>query len=530
MFILVHKRHGVSRSVIIAIVVLIVIVGLVSYYFLLPTLSPKKQVRDTIRVAIGIDLDTVDPHAQTTTTVYNVVRHVYETLLWFDGKGNVIPWLATSWDVSPDGLIYTLHLRKGVRFHDGTEFNATVVKANIDRWLNPKAKVPTRKQLGPVDHAEVVDKYTIKIVLKKPFAPFLRSLAEYLLITSKRVIDKFGVNVITEVVGTGPFKFVKWVKGSKIVLERFDDYWAEKPKVKYIEWRIIPEAGTREAALLAGDVDAAYLPPPSDIDKLKNNPKVKVLTPVTNRIIFVALMPRGPLKNKLVRKALNYAIDKEAIVKNVLFGLGIPADSLVPPHFFGYAKMKPYEYNPEKAKKLLAEAGYPNGFKMVLMHPTGRYLQDKQVAEAIQAYLSKIGIKVELKTMDWASFVRELFKPLDKKIYDAVLIGWGPGVADAHYTLYPQFHSTQQLPHGLGLVYYNNSYIDKLLEQAQSETNPEVRKALYKKIIEYLWDDAPWIFLYTQCNLLAISANLEGVWIHPDGEQFYFFTTCFKSS
>lgn len=547
-----HRRQALTKTaaIVIAVIIVIAIIGGAWWYMSQPTPTPTETTppaekttpaegttapptetvtRDVIRVAIGVDLDTVDPHGQTTTTVYNVMRHVYETLLWFDDEGNVIPWLAESWEVSEDGLEYTFHLRKGVKFHDGSELTAEVVKANIDRWLDPTVKVPTRSQLGPIDHAEVIDKYTIKIVLKKSFAPFLASLAEYLLITSKNIIDKFGNKTITEVVGTGPFVFKEWVKGSKIVLGRFDDYWGEKPKVRVIEWRIIPEAGTREAALLAGDVDVTFQPPPADIESLRNNPAVTVLTPVTNRVIFVALMPKGPLKNKLVRQALNYAIDRQAIVENVLFGLGVPADSVVPPHFFGYAKMTPYEYNPEKAKQLLAEAGYPNGFKLVLMHPTGRYLQDKQVAEAIQAYLSAIGIEVELKTMDWPSFVKELFKPLNEKIYDAVLIGWGPGVADAYYTLYPQFHSTCQLPHGLGLAYYNNSYIDELLDKSTVELNPDVRKELYKEIIAYLWDDAPWIFLYTQCSLLAFSSNLKGVWIHPDGEQFYFFYTYFTS-
>ena len=523
-----RRRRGISRLAAVAIAVVVVAIVATAAWLLMPKPTPA---RDVIRVAIGIDLDTVDPHGQTTTLVYNVMRHVYETLVWVDGEGNVIPWLATSWEVSPDGLVWTFKLRKGVMFHDGTELDAYTVKANVDRWINPKVKVPTRSQLGPIKGAEVVDKYTVRIILERPYGPFLRALANYLLITSKAAIEKVNVTgTITEPVGTGPFVFKKWEKGKLIVLEAFDRYWGEKPKVKRIEWRIIPEASTREAALLAGDVDVAFLPPPADIEALKKNPNVVVLTPVTNRIIFVPLNPRGPLADPRVRQALNYAIDKEAIVKEVLFGLGVVADSPVPPHFFGYAKMTPYEYDPEKARRLLAEAGYPNGFKMILLHPTGRYLQDKQVAEAIQAYLREVGIEVELRTMDWPSFVRALIRPLEEKDYDAVLIGWGPAVADAHFTLYPQYHSAEQTPHGLGLTHYNNSVVDELLTKAMTEIDEGVRKDLYREAIEIIWRDAVCIWLYTQCNFIAHVKDLKDVWVHPGGEMIFFFYAYFESA
>jgi len=481
-------------------------------------ISSKK---DVLKVAIGVDPDTLDPHGQTTTTVSNVLRHVYESLLWFDEKGNLIPVLAERWEVSPDGLEYTFYLRKNVRFHDGSEFNATVVKANIDRWFDPGVKNPSRSQLGPVKEAVVVDPYTIKIYLKEPYAPFLRALPS-LLITSLNVINKFGNKTITEVVGTGPYKFVSWEKGKKIVLERNDDYWGQKPYIKRIEWLIIPEASTRLAALLAGDVDFAYNLPPTDLERVKNDPRFTVLTPTSNRVIFIAIQPRGPLADPRVRQALNYAIDKDAIINSVLYGLAIKADSIVPPHFFGYVPMKPYEYDPQKARRLLEEAGFPFDKKLVLLHPTGRYLQDKQVAEAIQAYLSKIGVQVELKTMDWPSFVASILKPLDQKDFDLLLLGWGSTVPDAHFVLYFNFHSSQAAPKGLGEAHYNNSEVDKLLEQAAKETDENKRLELYKKATEIIWNDAPWIFLYVQKWFFASTKDLKGYTIYIDGEQIYF--------
>ncbi|HWQ16379.1 MAG TPA: ABC transporter substrate-binding protein [Sulfolobales archaeon] len=490
-----------------------------------PATTPGQTVvskKDTLKVAIGTDLDTIDPHGQTTTTVQNVVRHVYETLLWFDEKGNVIPWLAERWEVSPDGLTYTFYLRKNVKFHDGSEFNATVVKANVDRWIDPTTRVPLRLQLGPVNRAEVVDTYTVKIYLKEPFAPFLRTLANYLLIASLNTIKKFGNATITEAVGTGPYKFASWEKGKRIVLERNDEYWGTKPPIKRIEWLIIPETSTRLAALLAGDVDFAYSLPATDLERVKNDPKFTVLTPTSNRVIFIAILPKGPLKDPKVRQALNYAVDKNAIINSVLYGLGVAADSPIPPHFFGYAKMEPYQYDPQRARKMLEEAGFPFDKELVLLHPTGRYLQDKQVAEAVQAYLSRIGLKVTLRTMDWPSFVATITKPLDQKDYDLLLLGWGPGVADAHLTLHGQFHSSQAPPRGLAAAHYNNSEVDSLLEQAMRELNEAKRVELYKKAIEIIWRDAPWIFLYTQKWFYAASKDLKGYWVYVDGEMIFF--------
>ena len=491
------------------------------------TQTTPTTAKTLLKVAIGTDLDTVDPHGQTTTTVYNVMRHVYEPLVALNEKGEVVPCLAERWEVSSDGLVYTLFLRKGVKFHDGSMLDAETVKMNFDRWLDPTVKVPLRSQLGPVDHVEVVDQYTVKVYLKEPFAPFLRSLASYLLIASKEAIKKYGNSTIEQPAGTGPFRFVAWEKGKRVVLERFDEYWSEKPLIQRIEWYIIPEASTRVTALLAGDVDFAYNLPATDLNRLKASTGITVLTPTSNRVIFIALLPKGPLADPLVRQALNYAVDKNAIIQNVLFGLAVEADSPLPSHFFGYVPMPKYDYNPQKAKELLAQAGYPNGFKMVLLHPTGRYLMDKQVAEAIQAYLSQIGVQVELKTMDWPSFVSELLKPLDQKTFDAVLLGWGAFVADAYFTLNGQFLSTNAPPKGLAAAHYNNSVVDNLLLQAARETDDNKRKELYKQAIEIIWKDAPWIFLYTQKNFYASTSKLAGYQIHVDGEQVYFFKAYF---
>ncbi len=546
---------ALSKTSAILIIVLVVIAGLVAFFIINPlqkqpiqttplltttfttsitsptqTLTEIVSAKDTLKVAIGVDLDTVDPHGQTTAMVANVLRHVYETLLWRDpGNLSLIPLLAERWEVSSDGLVYTLYLRKNVKFHDGSEFNATVVKANFDRWFDPTVRVPVRAQLGPVNRTEVVDTYTVRVYLSQPYPFFLDMLASYPMITSLPILQKFKNNTITEVVGTGPYKFVSWEKGKKIVLERFDDYWGQKPYIKRIEWFIMPEASTRLAALLAGDVDFAYNLPATDLDRVAGNPNLVALTPTMNRVIYVffVIKPNSPLADPRVRQALNYAIDREAIIKSILYGLAIPAnDSFIPPHYLGYSPMEPYKYDPEKAKKLLAEAGYPNGFKMIMIHPTGRYLQDKQVAEAIQAYLANIGVQVELRTMDWPSYVATLTKPCSDKDYDAGLLGWGTAIPDAYFILFGQFHSSQITPKGLAPGCYNNSEVDKYIDLARKELDPAKRAEYYKLAAQIIWRDAPWIFLYTQKNFAGKTASLKGEFV-LNGEDFYFMRAYF---
>ncbi|MEM2036709.1 MAG: ABC transporter substrate-binding protein, partial [Candidatus Caldarchaeum sp.] len=258
--------------------------------------------------------------------VANVMYYVYETLVRIqDPDGKIIPGLAESWTVSPDGLTYTFNLRRGVKFHDGSRLDANVVKQNFDRMLDPKTRSPQRAVVGHtrIDKVTVTGQYSLEIKLKEPLAPFLRGLASiHSAIISPLAFQKYGTGLVDEPAGTGPFKFVKWNRGESLILQRFDEYWDQKATIKELVFRFIPEAASREAALLAGDVDIAVLPPASDVTKLRQDSRVKVYTPPTQRIIFITLNTQwGPLKDARVRQALNYAVDKNAIVEKVVFGL-----------------------------------------------------------------------------------------------------------------------------------------------------------------------------------------------------------------
>ncbi|MEM1985549.1 MAG: ABC transporter substrate-binding protein [Nitrososphaeria archaeon] len=483
-----------------------------------PTSSPP-VTQKVLRIAIGIDADTLDPHAQTTTLISNIMEFMTEPLFFYNQKGELVHYLAESYSVSPDGLKVTVTLKKGIKFQDGYPLNATAVKLTFDRLLNPKVKVPSRYLLDALNSTDIVDTYTVRFNLKYPYAPFIRTLTTWYII-SPSAYQKLGEENLGKTpidIGTGPLRFKEWVKGDHITLSRFDGYWGGPVKFEEVVFKIVPEAQTREAMLLSGEVDIVYQPPPADLPKLNNTPGVKLAINPSTRVMTVNInTQRGPLKDVRVRQALNYAVDKEALIKNVLFNLATLADSPVYPAFFGYSPQKVYEYNPEKAKQLLAEAGYPNGFKVTLMVPTGRYIFDRQVGEALQSYLSKVGVTVELYTPDWPTFVQSLIgQNYTSTPWELCYVGYGMTTPDADAVLYSVFHSSQWAPGKFNTMFYKNEEVDKLLDDARREVDENKRLQMYAQAQNIIWNECPWIFLYFQNFVLAHSDKVHGLIVYP---------------
>src|SRR5919198_2478736 len=370
------------------------------------------------RIAVGIDPDTLDPAQMTTTTVANMVDYVVETLVTIDREGQVQPLLAESWAMSSDGLQYIFKLRKGLTFHDGTPFDAAAVKWNLDRLLDPNVRVPVRTPYTPIERSETLDESTLRVTLKHPSAPFLGSLSWTTAgIVSPAAADKFGNDYknYQHPVGTGPYVFKERRKGESIAVTLNQAYWGQKPFYDTVLFRIVPEAATRESLLLAGQVDLIILPPIADLPALQRNRAVKVLMAPSDRTIFIAINTQRPgLNNVKVRQALNYAVDKQAIIAHVLFGAGAPMDAPMAPSLFGYCKAGTYEFDQAKAKRLLVEAGVAPGTPISLIHPTGRYVQDKEATQAVAGYLREVGLEPQLQTMDWPSYISTITTPLDK--------------------------------------------------------------------------------------------------------------------
>ncbi|MCD6323864.1 MAG: hypothetical protein J7L55_02000 [Desulfurococcales archaeon] len=497
------------------------------------TQGSSGREKKVLRVGIGIDADTLFPISGTTTTVYNIMRLMYEPLFRVDENGKIRPLLAESYNVSKDGLVYTVKLRKGIRFQDGTPFNATAVKFTFDKIMDPKMVCPSRADFAALKEVRVVDEYTVQFVLKYPYAPFLTVLAGGTAsIISPTSFKKLGDKVFTTPygLGTGPYEFEKWVRGQKIVLKKNPDYWGKKAYFDEVVFYVVPDPQTREAKRLSGELDMILQPPSADIQRLEKTKHVVVQKVLSTRVMFIGINTQwGPLKDKRVRQALNYAVDKNALIKDVLFGLAGPMDSVLPNFALGHVKLPPYSYNPEKAKELLKEAGYPNGFKVTIYTPVGRYLFDKEVAQAIGQYLRNIGLQVEVRPVaDWPTYVHMLLAPKNQTKLELFLVGWAPSVPDPHNYLYQRFHSSQMPPHGFNFVFYNNSEVDKLLDEGVRETDPAVRAKIYENVSRILWDDAPNIYLYLQYFVVVHSDRLQGVKLLPY-EMFDISDASFKS-
>jgi peptide/nickel transport system substrate-binding protein len=500
----------------------VIVASLVVGGLLLVASAAAPAAAATFRIAVGIDPDALDPVQMTTTTVGNMVDYVVETLTTIDTTGKVLPMLAESWTVSPDGTQYTFKLRQGVSFHDGTPFDAKAVKWNLDRLIDPAVRVPIRAPY-PIAKTDVVDAHTVRVTLKHPYAPFVGALSWTTSgLVSPAAVDKDGnsYKVYNHLVGTGPYVFKDRRKGEMITVEKNAKYWGRKPYYDTVVFRIVPEAATRESLLLADQVDLIILPPVADLQALSRNAAVKVLLAPSDRTIFIAVNASKPiLKDRRVRQALNYAVDKDAIIKNVLFGAADPMDAPMASSLFGYCKVGAYPHDLAKAKKLLAEAGVKPGTALQMIHPTGRYVQDKESSEAIAGFLREAGLEVSLQTMDWPSYIRTITTPVDKNTTQLHFLGWAPAFLDASQQVL-QFLSTYAPPSGLETSFYKNPDVDRLITAAERELNPTKRQELYCEMSKKVWEDAPWIFLWVQRFPIVYSAKVTDVSSLPN-EKFY---------
>lgn len=488
----------------------------------LPTPSLHAQaIPRTLGIAVGIDPDTLDSAGQTTGLVMNIIDYLYERLVAFDHKQNkIVPRLATQWQASPDGLAYTFRLRDGVAFHDGTALNAEAVKFSFDRLLDPKTRVLLREPFTVIKETQVVDPMTVRFILTRPDPVFLMHVANWVAsITSPRAVRRAGANLTRDPTGagTGPYMFKEWVRGTHLRFVRNPTYWGSKPVFEEVMFRIVPDAGAREVMLLAGDVHMAVLPPAPDVPRLRANPRITLVEANASRVIYLGMSTLwGPFKDVRVRQAMNYAVNKRALLKSVLFDLGTAIDSPCVSMVPGHAPVQPggWPFDPGKARQLLKEAGYAEGFEVDFVAPTGRWIMDFQFAQAIAAQLRAVKVRASVRTMDWPTYVANLDAPPDQTKLQLFALAWVPFPLDCWYLLFPNFHSSQR-PGMNNSMFYGNSKVDQLLDQARIELDASRRKTLLKEAQTIVWHDAPWVFLWNQKWYVATAQNLQGVSITP---------------
>ncbi|HEU5139212.1 MAG TPA: ABC transporter substrate-binding protein [Bacillales bacterium] len=487
--------------------------------------------QDTLIFGKGSDAVSLDPAAVTGGPSFAVTKNIYETLVNFNYEEQstevVKTGLAKDWKISDDGKVYTFTLREGIKFQNGEKFTADAVVFNFNRWKNGKGKFPYYPSMfggygdkSVIKSVEAVDEHTVKFTLVRPLAPFLKDLAmSPFAIASPKAIQKYGKDYGKHPVGTGAYKFVEWKPNNTITLKKYEDYWKDGlPKLDRVIFKVIKSNRARLTALENGEIDLMLGLNPSDIKEVKGKKDLQVFYRPPLNIGYLGLtVTREPFGNVKVRKAMNYAINKKEIVNAFYADAAKVAVSPLPPTIAGFnSELDPYEYNPEKAKQLLAEAGYPDGFKMELWAmPVPRpYMPNgKKIAQAMQADLKKVGIDAKIVSYDWATYLDKA----SKGEADAFLLGWTSDNGDADNVLYTLL-STDSIGSN-NYTAYSNKELDKILKKAQKITDEEKRNQLYKEAQEIIHKDAPWVPIVHSTPALAGDANVTGFKPHPTGSD-----------
>ena len=467
-----------------------------------------------IIIAQGVDPTTLDVMNQQETPASNLGANIFDTLVERDANNKLVPALAAEMPKPVSPTVWEVKLRKGVKFHNGEEFNAESAKFSIERVLKqPRGSAPFR----PIDHVEIVDPYTIRIVTKKPWPILVNALTfrQASMYPPKAYKDKDTAYVSKNPIGTGAYKYVRWSKDEEIVLEAFDGHWRGAPRIKTVVFKPIPDDAVRVAALQNGEIDVAVNIPPHLAAIIDKHPKVFLSTAPSIRTIQLMFYThqfdtknklvgpyQGPTADKRVRQAITYALDVDEIVKGVLDGKAVRVATMLTSLHFGFdPALKPIKQDVAKAKKLLAEAGYPNGLDMILNTPQGRYVRDKEVAEAAAGQLTKAGIRATVRAHEFVAYLNNYVYV--HKAGPVWLIGWGTPTLDAETVYVPLFRSSSILAN------YHNPDFDRMADEAQTIMDEKKRLEQYHRINKLWIEDAAAVPLYQQLDLYGVNRRLN---------------------
>ena len=472
-------------------------------------------------LAIYQQPETLDPYNTNTTMTTAVTKTFYEGLYQFDKDLKVKNVLAESHEVSKDGLVYTFKLRSGVKFHDGTDFNAEAVKVNLDRVMNPENRLLRATQFNRIAKVEAVNAQTLRITLKEPFGPFINSLAHAsAAIISPAALKKWGnKDIAFHPVGTGPFEFVEWKQTDSIVGKKFANYWKKGyPKIDQVTWKPVLENNTRASMLQTGEADFAYTLPYEQAANLKKVDKIEVVSTPSIIVRYLAMnVLQKPYDNLKVRQAIAYAINKDALSKVAFGGYAQPAQGFVPTALQHGIKMDPIPYNVAKARELLKEAGYPNGFESTLWSAYNNTTSQK-VIQFVQQQLQQVGIKLQVQALEVGQRTEWVDSWPDPKTAKVRLYytGWSSSTGEADWALRPLFSTEAWAPKLNNMSFYSNDVVDGGIAKALVSTDEAERATLYKSVQEQLMKDLPRIPLVAEDNLSAHSKRLSGVYVMPD--------------
>jgi peptide/nickel transport system substrate-binding protein len=485
-------------------------------------------------IAQGVDPTTLDMHNQSETPASNVGRHIFDSLYERDLNLKIVPALAAEMPKLVAPATWEVKLRRGVKFHNGEDFNAASVKFSLERLAQGQGKLRGASTFSPIDRVEIVDALTARVHTKKPWPTFtsVMTFVSGAMFPANAYKDKDTAFITKNPIGTGPYKFVRWSKDEEIVLEANATYWRGAPKIKTVVFRPIPDDAVRVAALQNGEIDLAVNIPPHLANPIANHPKLLLSTAPSIRTIQLMFYTHqmdaqhkpvgpynGPTADKRVRQAIAYAIDADEIIKGVLDGKGIRVATMLPSMHFGFdPKLQPLKSDPARTKKLLAEAGYAGGLEVVLHGPQGRYVRDKEVAEAVAGQLGKAGIRTTLKTFEFVNYLNNMVYV--HKAGPIWLIGWGTPTLDAETVYGPLFKSP-----GI-FVNWHHEEFNRMFDEAQGIMDEKKRREQYHRINRLWLEEVPAVPLYQQVDLYGVSKRLN--WTARSDEVLQAFTMSLK--
>jgi peptide/nickel transport system substrate-binding protein len=510
-----------------------------------PPVQPKKG--GTLVVAWEADPGVLVPGLSTGGATVRALVLIYDGLVHQDltkpasqvDTPPLIPGLAERWTISPDGLTYTFNLRRGAKFHDGTEFDADAAKFNFDRAMDEKHPFfdATLRSINFslagyrwIRETRVVDKYTFQMILQEPFPSMLGNLASRTAgMVSPAAMQRLGRERFAQApVGSGPFKFVEQERGVKAVVERNPNYWGGAPLLDRVVIRPIIEPSSRVAALVAGEVDVMVVIPPDSVHQLRFNKNIIVAFAGPPHIWFWMLNCRAtPTKDRRVRQAMNYAINRQGLTKEILRDTASVAKGAFPPGNPGFDRnnVQGYTYDPPRARRLLAEAGYQNGFEMRCFYPasgTGMMVPTP-MNEYVQANLRDVGIRVQFEVMEFGAFIARARLGLDNET-SALQTSWS---SDDPFWLETMFDSELHPPKGNVRTWYKNEQVDRLLDQARREMNQPKRLQFYRQAEKMIVEDAPWVFVCNDRSPIAYRAKVQN-FVAPPSWDFDLRTVWLK--
>ena len=480
-----------------------------------PEEAPLAPIEE-LRIALGTDVATLSPFFAAIFWDKSIVKHIMPSLTRVDENNNLVPMLAESWGLVND-TTWQFKLRRGVRFHNGEPFTAEAIKVNVDVMLAPETRASQASTFRVIQDVQTVDDYTVNLVTTAPNPVLPRTLSDFHIVAPKYLLEHGHQHIATRPVGTGPYRFVEWVKDSHLILEANPEYWGGVPAIKRMRIRPIKEDGARVAALLAGEVDWIWNVPYEMGRQIDASGRAQSKAVATARVYVMGLHtmnPEYPTAKREVRQAISYALDRDSLNRNIMAGYGLPVATLFHINAFGVNRdLKPHAYDPEKARQLLAQAGYPSGFTIRMLGTQGRYPKDRELAQAIVGQLAAVGITVDLQVLEFNSFLEEIWNhkaPMG-------LWSWGDSIGDPN--------SMMIRMHTCGDVWSQNCLadLDALAKAQQFELDPQKRADILKRAQDIMYEEVPNVALFQIGQVWGISPKLVD-WYEPRAdESFWFF-------